>query len=170
MCIEMKKIDMIGNKFGRLTVLSEEGKDKHRKILYKCKCDCGNIIITHGTRLRTGRVLSCGCYRLERLREKCVTHGKTKSPEYIVYLNMKARCYNKTHMYYYNYGGRGIKVCDRWNESFENFYEDMGNKPFKEAQIDRIDNNGNYVPNNCRWVTPKENSNNTRRNKNRKLK
>ena len=163
MCIEVKKDKMIGSKFGRLTVLSREGKDNHRRILYKCECECDNITIVHGTRLRTGRVLSCGCYRLDKLREKCVTHGKTKSPEYTTFINMRARCYNPSHMYYYNYGGRGIIVCDRWLESFENFYKDMGDKPFKEAQIDRIDNDGNYEPSNCRWVTPKENSNNKTR-------
>lgn len=163
MHIQMKKDNMIGNKFGRLTVMSEKGRDKHRKILYACKCECGNTTVVHGTRLRTGRVLSCGCYRLEKLREKCVTHGKTKSPEHVAFLNMKARCYNESHMYYHNYGGRGITVCDRWLESFENFYADMGDKPFKEAQLDRIDNNGNYEPDNCRWITPHENSLNQRK-------
>ena len=92
------------------------------------------------------------------LINKGIKHGKRNTPEYHVWINLKGRCYNPNNHKYHRYGGRGIIVCDRWKNSFINFYSDMGKKPFPKAQIDRIDNNGNYEPNNCHWVTPFENS------------
>ncbi len=90
-------------------------------------------------------------------------HGLSKLPEYITWMSIKARCYNKNVWQFYRYGGRGIIVCDKWKHSFVAFYKDMGNKPFDRAEIDRIDNDGNYGPSNCRWVTPMENKRNTMR-------
>lgn len=91
------------------------------------------------------------------------SHGMSGSPEYMSWSRMKQRCYNPNHSNYHNYGGRGIRVCKRWRESFSAFYEDMGPKPAPDYQIDRINNDGNYEPGNCRWITPTENLRNTRR-------
>lgn len=120
-----------------------------------CKVDgCNAKHYGHGyCRIHYGRMKRHGT--TERLTEK---HGMDGSPEYRAWQNMKKRCYNELNTHYHYYGGRGIKVCDRWLHSFKNFYADMGGKPFKKAQIDRIDNDGDYEPDNCRWVTPAENS------------
>ncbi|WNM52938.1 HNH endonuclease [Staphylococcus phage S-CoN_Ph10] len=155
------KIQMIGKKFGRLTVLEEEKERVNGRICYKCKCECGNTIITKGKYLRNGDTKSCGCLVKEtsmRIGSKNKTHGLSKLPEYNVYTTMINRCNNPNHDRYHRYGGRGIKVCDRWLESFENFYENMGNRPSSKHQIDRINNDGDYTPENCRWVTPYENA------------
>lgn len=105
--------------------------------------------------------MSCGCFNRERSREQLTTHGKSKTKTYKTWDCMKQRCYNPNDNNYPNYGGRGIRICDRWLESFTNFYDDMGDRP-KHKTIDRIDVDGNYEPGNCKWATPKEQCNNTR--------
>ena len=145
---------MIGVKYNKLEAIKEIGVDKSRRKLYLFKCDCGHERVAAAIDVRANRVKSCGCL----LRK----HGKSGTSIYGVWSHMIERCYNVRVMSYSNYGGRGIKVCDRWKNSFENFYKDMGDKPSAKHQLDRIDNDGNYEPNNCRWVNRSENSLNKR--------
>lgn len=153
-----KVIDLKGQVFGRLTVLSEEGKASNGNIVWKCQCSCGNTKNIVGGSLRKGDTTSCGCLRDERIKETNTKHGLTKHPLYRVWLGMKDRCYNEKFKQYQDYGGKGVTVCDSWKYSFENFYSDVVEKYRKGLQIDRIDNNGNYEPDNVRWVTPQQNT------------
>ena len=150
---------MIGVKYNKLEAIKEIGVDKSRRKLYLFKCDCGHEKVAAAIDVRANRVKSCGC-----LSKK---HGKFGTRIYSVWRNMINRCYNEKNDSYINYGARGIKVCERWKSSFINFYEDMGDKPSAKHQLDRIDNDGDYDPSNCRWVTPSENCLN-RRNKENK--
>ena len=151
-----------GQRFGRLTVISEAGR--HRKeIAWECRCDCGTSgIVIASYALRNGDKLSCGCLRLEAVLAACTTHGQTGSTEYKIWVGMKNRCFNPRVKGYANYGGRGITVCDRWNESFELFLLDVGPRPSPKHSIDRRDNNGNYEPGNAQWALPIEQANNSR--------
>lgn len=148
-------INLMGQKFGRLTVIEPTEKRKGG-IVWKCVCDCGNKREVSAGILRSGRAISCGCWR----RKRTVKHGCSRlgfvTPEYRTWYSMKRRCLNSNNKFYKYYGGRGIIVCDRWLNSFENFLEDMGERPNPELSIDRINNDGNYEPNNCRWATQKE--------------
>lgn len=149
------KIDMIAKTFGKLLVLEEmEERDKNNHILYKCKCTCGNEKIIHGCHVRLGNSLSCGC--------SLVKHNMASTVEYKAWCAIRQRCYNKNYQKYKNYGGRGIKVCDRWINSFENFFEDMGYKPSKSHSIERINNDGDYEPSNCIWADMKTQNRNRR--------
>ena len=150
---------LIGMKFGRLIAIE---KIKVKYITkYKCVCDCGNeVIIDHGS-LQSGRTKSCGCFNREKASENAYKHGFAhRIVEYDTWCDMKTRCYNKNHNRFEHYGGKGIKVCDRWLNDFKVFLEDMGFKPGPEYSIDRINNEGDYEPNNCRWATPSEQINN----------
>jgi len=153
-----KFIDMTGQHVGMLTVIREMESDKRGNKQWECKCDCGKIIRVVGNKLRN-KQQSCGCLRLIR----SITHNASCTPEYKIWKLMKNRCVNLDPFIFKSYKGCGIKVCDRWLNSFENFLKDMGKRPEKTDEIDRIDNNGNYCPENCRWTTHLVNSRNTRR-------
>jgi len=150
-------------RFGILTVLREgprEGAQQRRTAVVRC--DCGAEKIIRREHLRTGATTSCGCRRQLVTRRRNITHGLSHQvPEYRVWLAMRERCTNPNNRCYADYGGRGIQVCSRWND-FAAFYEDMGSRPGLGWSIDRIDNDGNYEPGNCRWATASQQRRNRR--------
>lgn len=157
------KISLVGQTFGRLKVISEAGYlGKRRASL--CICECGTEKVVANEDLRSGHAKSCGCYKLDIHRKRLTTHGKSKSVEFIKWAEMIQRCTNPNHRHTDDYGGRGIKVCERW-KSFALFFEDMGECP-KGLTLERIDPNGNYEPGNCIWDTWK-NQNRNKRNSRR---
>lgn len=160
--------NIIGKKFSKLTVLEYIGLNKHGKKMYKCMCDCGKVTTTLGVYLRNGDTNSCGCYGEEQRRKSRLIHGLSRknNAEYEIWKGMKARCYNKNHIGYPKYGGAGIRVCIKWNRSFNAFIKDMGKRPTPKHSLDRYPNmNGNYEPANCRWATDAEQSRNKRNNR-----
>lgn len=154
---------MIGAKFGRLTAIKELNK-VHNQRVFLCKCECGGSAIVRCGNLRNGNTKSCGCLQKEMASSANTTHGYARSNTYSIWCDMKKRCHNPTTLAWDNYGGRGITVCDRWKNSFENFLKDMGTRP-KGKHIDRKRNNEGYSPENCHWVTPKQNHRNKRNNR-----
>jgi hypothetical protein len=165
---DMKKIDLTNKRFGRLIVISESKEyTKSKNIHWTCKCDCGNIVNVSSYCLLKGRTKSCGCLRKERMSETMTTHGLTgKTPLYSTWRKIKERCFNKNAKGYCNYGGRGITICDEWKNDFHLFYDwSIKNGYAKGLSIDRIDNDGNYEPINCRWVSMKIQQRNRRNNK-----
>ena len=156
---------MISKKFGRWTVFEQaKERDNKRHIMWVCKCDCGTIRKVQGSNLRASLSRSCGCISEEANRKRLATHGMGSTNIYKIWKGMKSRCYNPNNDSYKYYGGRGIKVCNRWFESFENFLADMG-MPAEEMSIDRIDGDGDYDPSNCKWATHKEQMRNTTSNR-----
>ena len=165
--------NITGQTFGWLRVLGVDLDRSVERTMWRCICDpalggCGKETTTRSERLTEGRSVSCGCLREARLREQ-ETHGHSRrghtSKEYTSWAGMSDRCYRSESQYFHHYGGRGITVCDRWRNSFENFLADMGPKPTPKHSIDRIDVNGNYEPGNCRWATQTEQMRNTRVNR-----
>ena len=157
------KINLTNKRFGRLIVIKENGI-QNGSILWSCLCDCGNNTIVNGNSLRWGNTKSCGCLIKENNKNfpNKKTHDKTNTDEYFIWKHIKGRCLNKNIKEYIFYGGRGITICEEWKNSFDKFFKHIGKKPFSNAQLDRIDNNGNYELGNVRWVTPSENCNNRR--------
>lgn len=162
--------EYIGKKYGRLTVLADAGRDKHNHPKWLFKCDCGVEKAIKKTNVLSGLTVSCGCFFIETMKKTFTKHGESigrvASPEYTAWHRMKQRCYKEDHQDYPEWGGRGIRVCDRWLESFENFLADMGRRTSPKHSLDRFPNNdGNYELTNCRWATKKEQAANRRSTK-----
>ena len=163
----MSKInDLTNKKFGKLEVIKYYGSNKNGRALWLCKCECGNMKVVVGNSLLNKATISCGCYNKEQARERRTKHSMSYSKLYKVWGGMKTRCYNKNFVYYRNYGGRGIKICDEWLTNFLLFYNWAINNGYEEGlTIDRINNDGDYEPSNCRWITRAEQNRNQRKTK-----
>lgn len=156
------KVDLVGMVFTWLTVIARAPRGKSYDSRWLCLCKCGNERIVYGISLRNGTTKSCGCYAraqtavMNRTHGHCTGANGRRTGTWRIWLGMKQRILNPNTKKFHNYGGRGITICDRWKDSFENFLADMGECPSKLLSIDRKDNNGNYEPGNCRWATSKE--------------
>ena len=165
----MRKDNLIGQRFGRLLVTREGDRSCSGRVRWHCVCDCGKELDVYGPSLKRGGTKSCGCYHSDEARIRHLKHGfggRADRPRiYSVWLSMKKRCYQTTHAEFDRYGGRGIFVCDEWKNDFSAFKVWADNSGYRDdLEIDRIDNDKGYCPENCRWVTRKINSNNRSKN------
>lgn len=161
--MEIKNIK--GQRFGRLIVGTISHKNNHGSWCWNCKCDCGNLCIISGASLRSGRTQSCGCYNKERSSATHLQHGVAYTNLAAVRNTMLQRCYSPNSKSYPDYGGRGISVCEAWKIDPVSFYDWAFSSGYKEGlSLDRINNEGNYEPSNCKWSTRKEQNNNQRSN------
>ena len=157
-------VDLKGIKIGRLRVLKIIFI-KNRSIYWECLCDCGKVTNVKGGHLTSRATKSCGCFQKERASQASRKHGMSNTVEFSTWRRMINRCCNKRCQDFSRYGGRGIKVCDRWLKSFNNFFKDMGKRPSESHSIERENNSGNYEPSNCIWATMSVQCNNTSRNR-----
>lgn len=159
----MRRAAIDGMQFGRLKVLGYSQADKNGNAIWLCRCDCGKETLARGDCLKSGKTRSCGCLRDDIQKKKKTTHGLCRSRLARIWYGMKKRCLCPTSSVYKNYGGRGIAICEEWRNSFPAFYEwAMANGYRNDLSIDRVNNDGNYEPSNCRWATAKEQNNNRR--------
>lgn len=156
--------DLKNKKFGNLLVIEFAGYSSSKRTQWLCLCDCGETKIALSHTLVRGVATHCGCLTSEKISAKVSIHGKSETPEFFTWLNIKQRCYNANHPAYIHYGERGIAVCERWLLSFEDFLQDMGQKPSPQHSIDRINNDGPYAKENCRWATREMQGQNKRNN------
>jgi hypothetical protein len=156
--------DLTGRTFGLLRVVGKNAPRPAGRTEWLCLCECGQTKIAIGQYLKSGVTTSCGCTTSAKRSKSFTTHGMAHTPTWCCWVGLRARCNNPNNGSYSRYGGRGIKVCERWERSFEDFYADMGPRPSSAHSIDRIDNDKGYEPGNCRWATPRVQNSNTRRN------
>jgi len=159
--------DLTGKRFGRLTVIEQAGRSKHRYVLWKCVCDCGNEVVKSGHELMEGKTVSCGCYKNDMIRARRLKHGGSEERLYNIWEAMKKRCNNQRCPDYKNYGAMGVTVCDEWYDygTFREWALTNGYDPnaeFSKCTLDRINPFGNYEPSNCRWADMKVQRNNRR--------
>lgn len=151
--------NLTDKRFGKLTVIEITGRNKYKKVLWLCRCDCGNEKVLVSSDLLQGKVRSCGCLIIEAIKKRCIKHNRTKTPEYHIFQDARRRCQNPDYSKYHNYGGRGIEF--RFG-NFNEFFKELGERPSKKHSLDRINNNGHYEKGNVRWATKEEQQENRR--------